>query len=328
MLGHGGPHRMADGTSRAPFVTNGGPVVTKSGLARPRLGPMTDATDWFARWQPVRRRAEVAFWVVVLALQAGFNTLVQRMDRPQLALWQPLVWEVSSAIVLGLLVPAVVAFERRYPLRWGVLRANLPWHLAATLVFCVLHVAGMVALRAVAYAALGQAYEVGSWAGMLAYEYLKDVRTYAMILAAALSWRLLLLRLQGEARVLDAPEPPAGPAAQTAVPIAPPARPERFLVRKLRREFLIAAADIEHVQAQGNYVGLHVNGHDYLLRATLTEFLDQLDPARFVRVHRSHAVNLDRVAQIEPLDSGDARVTMRGGSVVPVSRRYRDALGR
>jgi len=289
---------------------------------------MADATDWFARWQPLRRRAEVAFWVAVLALQAGFNTLVQRMDRPALALWQPLVWEVSSAIALGLLVPAVVAWERRFPLRWGVLRTHLPWHLAATLVFCGLHVAGMVALRQAAYAALGEVYAVGSWTGMLAYEYLKDVRTYAMILAAVLGWRLLMLRLQGEARVLDAPEPPAGSAPAPSVTSTPPARPERFLVRKLRREFLVAAADIECLQAQGNYVGLRVNGHDYLLRATLTEFLEQLDPARFVRVHRSHAVNLDRVAQIEPLDSGDARVTMRGGSVVPVSRRYRDALGR
>lgn len=286
---------------------------------------MADSTDWFARYQPVRRRAEVAFWVVVLALQAGFNVLVQWMDRPSVAPWQPVVWELSSAIVLGLLVPAVVAWERRFPLRLGVLRRHLAWHLAATVAFSAVHVGGMVALRHAAYAALGETYAPGHWAAVLAYEYLKDVRTYALIMAVVVSYRLLMLRLQGEARMLDAPEPPAGepPAAP-----APPQRPERFLMRKLRREFLIAAADIEHVQAQGNYVGLHVSGHDYLLRATLTEFMDQLDPARFVRVHRSHAVNLDRVAEIEPLDSGDARVTMRGGAVVPVSRRYRDALGR
>lgn len=287
---------------------------------------MADATDWFARYQPLRRRAEVAFWVAVLALQAGFNTLVQRMDRPSLAPWQPLVWEVSSAVVLGLLVPAVVAWERRHPLRWGTLRHQLPWHLAGTLVFCLAHVTGMVALRQAVYSARGSVYEVGSWADVLTYEYLKDVRTYALILVAIVSYRLLMLRLQGEARVLDAPEPPAGSGAATAH--EPPARPGRFLVRKLRREFLIAASDIAHVQAQGNYVGLRVNGHDYLLRATLTEFLEQLDPARFVRVHRSHAVNLDQVAEIEPLDSGDARVTLRDGSVVPVSRRHREALGR
>ncbi len=286
---------------------------------------MADSTDWFARYQPMRRRAEVAFWVVVLALQAGFNVLVQWVDRPAVAAWQPVVWELSSALVLGLLVPAVIAWERRFALRLGVLRRHLPWHLAGTVAFCIVHVAGMMALRHAAYAALGEPYTPGHWAAVLAYEYLKDVRTYALILAAVVSWRLLMLRLQGEARVLDAPEPAAGEPA--AAP-AQPQRPERFLVRKLRREFLIAAADIEHVQAQGNYVGLRVNGHDYLLRATLTEFLDQLDPARFVRVHRSHAVNLDRVVEIEPLDGGDARVTLQGGSVVPVSRRYRDALGR
>jgi DNA-binding LytR/AlgR family response regulator len=59
----------------------------------------------------------------------------------------------------------------------------------------------------------------------------------------------------------------------------------------------------------------------------LSEFLGQLDPARFAQVHRSWAVNLDRVAEIEPLDSGDARLRMRDGSQVPCSRRYRDALG-
>ena len=141
--------------------------------------------------------------------------------------------------------------------------------------------------------------------------------------AAAPLYTQLNLR-EGEARVLDAPEP--APQAQPAAPSA--ARPERFLVRKLRKEFLIAAGDIEWLQAQGNYVGLHVNGHDYLLRSTLADFLEQLDPARFVRVHRSYAVNLDRVAEIEPLDAGDARLKMKDGTQVPCSRRYREALGK
>ena len=99
-------------------------------------------------------------------------------------------------------------------------------------------------------------------------------------------------------------------------------------MRKLRKEFLIAAADIEWLQAQGNYVGLHVRGHDYLLRSTLADLLEQLDPARFARVHRSYAVNLDHIAEIEPLEAGDARLRMKDGSQVPCSRRYREALGR
>lgn len=282
---------------------------------------------WLARYQAWRRPAEIGFWVLVLALQAGFNSVVTWMDFRRVAggidWWQPAVWELSSALAIGLLVPAVVGFERRFPLHWDTLRRHLPWHLAATAGFCLAHVGAMVAMRKLAYAALGKSYAVGDWSRMLGYEWLKDVRTYALILVAIWSYRLLLLRLQGEARVLDPQEPAAGAAP---VPQPPPARPERFLVRKLRKEFLVAATDIDWLQAQGNYVALRVNGHDYLLRSTLADFLLQLDPARFARVHRSYAVNRDRIAEIEPLEAGDARLRMKDGSQVPCSRRYREAL--
>lgn len=285
--------------------------------------------DWFTRYQPWRRHAEIGFWVVVLGLQVVFNTFVSWIDLRRggvdFPLWRPAMWEITSTLVIGLLIPAVVAFERRYPLHWGTLRRHLPLHLAATLVFCTVHVVLMIALRKAVHAAIGDSYPVNDLGCVFAYEYLKDVRTYALILVAIWSYRLLMMRLQGEARLLDPQEPPAGDPAPAP---ATPALPERFLVRKLRKEFLVAANDIEWLQAQGNYVGLHVRGHDYLLRSTLTEFLEQLDPARFARVHRSYAVHLDHVAEIEPLDAGDARLRMKDGSVVPCSRRYRDALGR
>lgn len=290
---------------------------------------MSDArtADWLARYQPWRRTAEVGWWVVVLTTEALFNTLVTWLDlrRGGVALWQPLVWEVTSNLVVGALIPAIAAFERRFPLRLGTLRANLPWHLLGSVAYCAAHLAAMMLLRQGVYALMGERYEPGRWLTMFAYEYLKDVRSYLAILAAIWTYRFVLLRAQGEARVLDAPEPPAGEST-TPSPAAP-ARPERFLVRKLRKEFLIAAADIEWLQAQGNYVGLHVSGHDYLLRSTLNDFLAQLDPAKFARVHRSWAVNLDRVAEIEPLDGGDSRLKMKDGTQVPCSRRYRDALG-
>ncbi|WP_332745735.1 LytTR family DNA-binding domain-containing protein [Hydrogenophaga sp.] len=288
---------------------------------------MALSPDWFTRYLAVRRRFEVAFWVVVLALQAAFNSVVTWMDLERVAArqpapWQPVLWEATSALVIGALIPAIVAFERRFPLRWDTLRGALPLHLGASLVFCVLHVLGMLWLRQAGYALVGERYDFGPWSVQLAYEYLKDVRSYAMIVAALMSYRFLMLRLTGEARLLDAPEQAPG---ADAAPLPAP-RPTRFLVRKLRREFLVAASDIEWLQAEGNYVGLHVNGHDYLLRSTFNEFLQQLDPERFVRVHRSHAVNLDHIAEIEPLDSGDARLTMRDGSAVPCSRRYRFAI--
>ncbi|VTY37010.1 Transcriptional regulatory protein YpdB [Xylophilus ampelinus] len=305
-----------------------------------RMGATTGQRNFYERYAPVRRPVEIGFWVVLMGLQAAFNTAVALVDARAAAhppaTWQVVSWELSSHVVLLALVPVLAAFERRFPLYrpvgwWRTAGA----HVAGSLGFCALHVGGMVLLRkAVAWAA-GGAYDFGGGASWL-YEYLKDVRSYVSIVAGIAIYRLWLLRLQGEARVLDAPEP-AGEAAPAPSPqappesgppegSAPPARPERFLVRKLRREFLIAAADIDWLQAQGNYVGLRVNGHDYLLRATLTDFLAQLDPARFVRVHRSHAVNLDRIREIEPTDGGDARLHLHDGSVVPCSRRYREAL--
>ena len=286
----------------------------------------------YERYEPIRRRVEVGFWLVFMALQAVFNTTVALIDARDRAVprapWEIVTWEVSSHLVLLALVPAVVAVQRRLsPLVRTHLLRFVAWHLAASVVFSLVHVAAMFALRAVVYSAMGERYDFAGWTGRWGYEYLKDVRAYLSMVFGIWVYGVFMLRLQGEARVLDAPEAaPAEPDAPRAEPSAPPARPERFLVRKLRREFLIAAGDIEWLQAQGNYVGLHVNGHDYLLRATLTDFLTQLDPASFVRVHRSHAVNLGRIKEIEPLDGGDARLHMHDGSTVPCSRRYRDAL--
>lgn len=284
--------------------------------------------NWFVRYQRWRPVAEPAFWVLVVLLQMVTNSLVSwadlRSTDPDAPYWRPLVWELTSNLVLLALLPALVAMYRRYPLPHPRWRRHLVAHLLGSLVFCVVHVAAMVALRKLAYAALGDHYDPGPWFAMLRYEYLKDSRSYVLCMLALWTYHLFLLRLQGEARVLDAPEP--APGAPVPVAPEPPPRPERFLVRKLRREFLVAAGDIEWLQAQGNYVGLHVNGHDYLLRSPLADFLEQLDPARFVRVHRSWAVNLDHVREIEPQDSGDARLHMRNGGVVPCSRRYRQAL--
>lgn len=288
----------------------------------------------FERYQPYRRWAELGFWVAVMATQAAIGTVIAVIDVRQsgreIATWQPVAWELTSHLALLALVPAVVAFEGRFPLSRRTWRRNIGWHVLGSVVFSLLHVALMVGLRQLVYLWAGSRYDFGDWLSKWPYEYLKDARTYVLILIALWSYRVFMLRLQGEARVLDPPEglpePETDADPSPDAPGSPPQRPDRFLVRKLRREFLIAAADIDWLQAQGNYVGLRVNGHDYLLRATLTDFLTQLDPARFVRVHRSYAANLDRIAEIEPLDGGEARLHMRDGTHIPCSRRYRSAL--
>ena len=305
-------------------MTYGGAGATPGWLecAMPDERPDLAQHDLLQRYLPWRRPVEIGFWVLNFLLAATVNSVIVLMDvdRAQLpfAAWQPVVWEWTSNLVLLALVPAVIAFERWRPLQFGSLRANLPWHLGASIVFSVVHVAGMVALRQLAYARMGQVYDFGPLPRELAYEYLKDAGTYTGILVTVALYRLLLLRLQGEARLLAAPD--EGP------PVEPVERPERFLVRKLGKEFLVAANDIEWLQASGNYVNLRVRGHDYPLRSTMAALEPRLDPGRFVRVHRSYMVHLDRIVEIQPLESGDARLLMADGSRIPCSRRYRPLL--
>jgi hypothetical protein len=269
-----------------------------------------------------RRFWEVTMWVVGLLVSATANSIVVVMDLGRrhlsFAPWEPPTWEFSSTIMLLALLPALLAFERRVPMRLTTWRRALPWHLVAVVVFSLIHVLGMVALRHLVYRALGSAYDFGDWPRELFYELLKDARTYGLFLIIINLYRLLLLRLQGEARLLTAPD--TGPAVEAVD------RPERFLVRKVGAEFLVSARDIEWLEAAENYVNLHVRGRVYPLRSTMTAIQERLDPQRFVRVHRSYIVNLDFLVQIEPLDTGDARLLLKDGTRIPCSRRYRQAL--
>ncbi|HEX5756560.1 MAG TPA: LytTR family DNA-binding domain-containing protein [Arenimonas sp.] len=276
----------------------------------------------YERYLPWRPWVEIGFWVTMTVLSAAGNTVTVGMDLRRLGLphepWQPAVWEWSSNLMLLALVPLVAWFSRRFPLHLDTWRRSLPLYLPASLAYSLLHVLGMVALRELAYALAGLSYDFGDWWRQLRYEYIKDVRSFINVVLAIAVYRFLLLRLQGEASLLDAPD--------DAPPVEPVERPERFLVRKLGREFLVAAADIERLSAAGNYVNLHVRGRDYPLRSTIATIETRLDPLRFQRVHRSHIVNLDHVAMIEPLDSGDARLHLKDGSTLPCSRRYRSTL--
>ncbi|RDS83318.1 LytTR family DNA-binding domain-containing protein [Dyella psychrodurans] len=269
----------------------------------------------FQRW---RRSFEIAFWPAFFVLNTVFNGEISVMDHPRVQWWEPWVWEASSSTVMLALVPALVTASRRWPIRIDTWQRNLPLHLMFSVVFSAIHVAGMVGLRMLAYAMAGQHYDFGAWATNFAYEYLKDGRSYFWILVTIGLYRFWVMRLQGEASLLE--EPDVGP------PVEPVEQPERFLVRKLGKEFLLAAREIEWLQASGNYVNLHVRGRDYPLRATMAGIETRLDAQHFVRVHRSYVINLDFLAEIEPLDTGDARLLMRDGVKIPCSRRYRAML--
>jgi two-component system, LytTR family, response regulator len=107
------------------------------------------------------------------------------------------------------------------------------------------------------------------------------------------------------------------------------AYPVRFLVRDARGGlYFVRADDIEWVEAEENYVRLHAGGRSHLVRDTMRGFREKLDPARFVRVHRSAIVNVDRIARVEPYARGEYTLTLADGTRLTSSRAHSDDLRR
>src|SRR2546422_10905420 len=92
------------------------------------------------------------------------------------------------------------------------------------------------------------------------------------------------------------------------------------------RVTLLRVAEIEWIDAEGDYVRIHVGKQWHLLRETMKRLEAQLDPARFVRIHRSTIVNLERVKELQPFFRGEYVVVLHNGATLKLSRGYRENL--
>ncbi len=84
--------------------------------------------------------------------------------------------------------------------------------------------------------------------------------------------------------------------------------------------------DIDWIEAEGDYVKLHVGSDHHLIRDTMKNLEGQLDPASFVRIHRSIIVNLDRIEELHPYFHGDYMVILKNGTELKLSRGRRRTL--
>jgi two-component system LytT family response regulator len=102
--------------------------------------------------------------------------------------------------------------------------------------------------------------------------------------------------------------------------IAPAAARERIVVKDGTRVHVIPMDKLDYVEAQDDYVALHSEGKSYLKQQSIASVEAMLDPARFVRIHRSAIVNLERVARIEPYGKDSRLAILQDGTRLPVSR--------
>lgn len=100
----------------------------------------------------------------------------------------------------------------------------------------------------------------------------------------------------------------------------------RLMVKLANRFVLLKVNEIDWIEADGNYAKLHVGRKSHLLREKMHDLEAQLNPERFVRIHRSIIVNLDRIKELHPHFNGDYIVVLEDGVQLKLSHSRREQL--
>jgi two-component system LytT family response regulator len=101
---------------------------------------------------------------------------------------------------------------------------------------------------------------------------------------------------------------------------------KRLVIKVAGRVVFLDVEEIDWVEAAANYVKLHVGKESYLLRESIGHIFERLDPDRFVRVHRSTIVNIRRIKELQPCNSGEYILVLKDGKQLSCSRGYRAGL--
>ncbi len=101
---------------------------------------------------------------------------------------------------------------------------------------------------------------------------------------------------------------------------------ERLVIKAGGRIYFLDTKDIDWIEAEGNYVSVHSARKAHLLRETISSLESQLDPKKFVRIHRSSIVRLDFIQELQPWFHGEYRVILHDGTQLTLSRNHREKL--
>jgi two-component system LytT family response regulator len=101
---------------------------------------------------------------------------------------------------------------------------------------------------------------------------------------------------------------------------------ERLIIKSKGRVSFLKTEEIDWIEAQGKYVMIHAGEESHLIRDAMNNLELELDPKKFVRIHKSAIVNVDQIKELKPLFHGDFRVTLRDSTELTISRRYREKV--
>ena len=101
---------------------------------------------------------------------------------------------------------------------------------------------------------------------------------------------------------------------------------DRILLKSSGEIIFLKTAEIDWIEAEGDYVKFHVAGRTHLMRGTMAALEERLDPKRFIRIHRSTIVNADRLRKLSPSFEGEYAVVLQDGTKLRMSRGYQDRI--
>ncbi|HVF48499.1 MAG TPA: LytTR family DNA-binding domain-containing protein [Pyrinomonadaceae bacterium] len=101
---------------------------------------------------------------------------------------------------------------------------------------------------------------------------------------------------------------------------------ERLVIKSGGRVFFLPVEEVDWIEAEGNYVNVHTAKKSYLLRETISSLEAQLDPKKFIRVHRSTIVQISRIQELQSWSHGEYHVILYNGTELTLSRNYRENL--
>ncbi|WP_421934834.1 LytTR family DNA-binding domain-containing protein [Phenylobacterium sp.] len=256
----------------------------------PSLRPPSDLLRWTA--------AAFVYWLVFMSVLAPGNLAAAQAAG---ASWE---WgrEALRLVCAGLLgasvTPVLLVLARRYPADGAL---NIARQAAGVLILAPFLILVSCVLAA---------WVLEQQAAPSVAEVREELVANTLLLVFCLSLFLALIQVAQRLR----------PAPVEVVWL------RQLTIRERGRVTLLDLDQVGWIETQGNYQALHAADGVHLMRETSERLAAQLDPARFVRIHRRSIVAVDRVRKVEPLANGDATVRLADGTELRLSRRHRDAL--
>jgi hypothetical protein len=214
--------------------------------------------------------------------------------------------QVTSATAALTMILFVVYWLRLFPIKKTVWVPAIIGHVVGSVIFAFGHYSLMVLFRIVIHDFNNTNFVwVYDFIPNLIVEYQKDIKIYVAI--------VLIISAYQYYRSTHKPAAAPGMGSQ------------KLVVQTGSGESVVRFEDIDYLESSRNYVVVHVEAKEFLVRDTISRLEARLAGEMFARTHRSFIVNVEKIREIRPTDSGH-RVFLRNGAELPLSRSYRESL--